>query len=247
MTDTVIFAGRYRLLNPLPDLTAANVTAPMMNAWRALSKSACSTPSRVQTKQQPASRPPAPLPASSTPTSRVSSTPGATADQVYVVSEWIDGTTLAERQRRPLPPGRELAVALAGDMARGLAAAHAVQVTHGGLSPERCRVDAQERAHLTDFGLRATAPWAAPEVATGGAPTPASDVYALGAILHTLVTGHPPDPHADAACRSRPLPNRYAVCLAAPWRPTPPTVHRLPPLSKSCNPSSTAPPMRHVH
>lgn len=198
MTDTTIFAGRYRLLNVLPDRDGGQryrahderlgrpVEIRLLDALPGTEQAnaalaAASAAARVLDLH----------------VARVFDA-GTTADQVYIVSEWIEGTTLAERLASRLPPGREQAIALASDMARGLAAAHATNVIHGGLNPARVRVDNQERAYLTDFGLSATEPWVAPEVADGGPPTTASDVYALGAILHTLVTGRPPDTRADA-------------------------------------------------
>ncbi len=51
--------------------------------------------------------------------------------------------------------------------------------------------------------------FSSPETATGAPATVRSDVYALGAIVHCLVTGRPPvDPADHAAGRAEPIPPR---------------------------------------
>jgi hypothetical protein len=84
----------------------------------------------------------------------------------------------------------------------GLAAAHAVGAIHGDVTPEHIVITpglGDERVKLTDFGvaaltgaMRAGDPvYCAPEAAFGRVDGRA-DLYAAGAVLFELLTGHPP-------------------------------------------------------
>ncbi|WAX81860.1 methylation-associated defense system protein kinase MAD6 [Streptomyces sp. KMM 9044] len=101
----------------------------------------------------------------------------------------------------------------------GLAHAHAKGVVHRGLTPDAVLVDRDGDAMLTGFDLaypgqprgplltvrqtaltRHDAVYLAPEVAgDADAFSPASDMYAAGALFHELYTGEPPDPEGDTA------------------------------------------------
>ena len=128
----------------------------------------------------------------------------------YLVMEYVAGETLAERLRRegPLPLAEALAVAR--EVARALEAAHALGVVHRDLTPRNIKlVDGQVK--VLDFGIAQAAglsgvtppgglfsapAYAAPERLSGdaGDDDPRADLYSVGAILYTLLTGRPPAP-----------------------------------------------------
>ncbi len=132
----------------------------------------------------------------------------------YLVMEYVEGGTLAGRLAQgPLEPA-EAAVCLEA-LARGAHAAHEQGVVHRDLKPANVLLfsgDSPNRAadtipKITDFGLAraldgeqqtrtgailGTPAYMAPEQAAGREPTPAADVYSLGAVLYEMLTGRPP-------------------------------------------------------
>ncbi|RMG16895.1 MAG: serine/threonine protein kinase [Planctomycetota bacterium] len=138
-------------------------------------------------------------------------------DPPYLLVEYAPGETLRELLRREgrLPPARAFAVF--SQLALALAHSHALGITHGDLKPENVLVDAQGRVKLTDFGLgrvraseaslalsgelrtqdaavAGTIPYMAPEQRDGQPADPACDVFALGILLHEMLTGKRPQP-----------------------------------------------------
>jgi osmotically-inducible protein OsmY/predicted Ser/Thr protein kinase len=124
--------------------------------------------------------------------------------RVFIVMEYLDGESLATVIRRDgaLEIGR--ALRLAGEIAQALATATKSGVTHRNLKPQNVMVvGPDERVKVTDFGiarLRETAAggrlgageYAAPEQLKSGEVTDRTDVYSLGAVLYTMLTGSPP-------------------------------------------------------
>ncbi|HEY0787039.1 MAG TPA: serine/threonine-protein kinase, partial [Thermoanaerobaculia bacterium] len=116
--------------------------------------------------------------------------------------ELVDGEDLASLLRRigRLPP--DTALALARDLASGLAAAHDRGVIHRDHKPANVMIDGRGRARIMDFGLAAVAAelrrtrdvsgtptYMAPEQLRGSEVTARSDVYGLGLILYEMFTG----------------------------------------------------------
>jgi serine/threonine protein kinase len=125
----------------------------------------------------------------------------------YIVLEYLPGGTLGAR----LAPGQPLADAdtkrIAGEIAAGLAHAHANCLVHRDLKPGNVLFDEEGAAKITDFGLArivdastlteagtllGTAAYMSPEQARGERATPASDVYSFGVILFQMLTGRLP-------------------------------------------------------
>jgi WD40 repeat protein len=127
----------------------------------------------------------------------------------YLALEYVAGGTLADRLRGgPLPP-RE-AAAFLEPLARAAQAAHDKGIVHRDLKPANVLLATDGTPKITDFGLAkrldasagptqsgavvGTPAYMAPEQAAGQAKEvgPATDVYALGAILYECLTGRPP-------------------------------------------------------
>lgn len=119
---------------------------------------------------------------------------------LWTVMEWIDGVPLGEFLAREgaLDPVRAARIGL--DVLDVLEAAHGEGFTHAELSPGQVFVGERGPAVVTGFGLagatlapRLTAPsYASPEQARDERVGPAADLWALGAILYTMVEGRPP-------------------------------------------------------
>lgn len=103
---------------------------------------------------------------------------------------------------RGLPVREVVGIGLA--MAGALAAAHAAGVLHGGITPHNVLYRASGEVALADFGLalRQRFPrdpilaveYTAPETLREDTRSAESDLYALGAVLYTTLTGRPPFP-----------------------------------------------------
>ncbi|MEU4567734.1 protein kinase [Micromonospora sp. NPDC023956] len=129
----------------------------------------------------------------------------------YLVMELVTGENLADRLARG-PLAWPDAVRLGGQVAAALAAAHRIGVVHQDVKPGNVMLT-DTGAKVLDFGIAAlTAPhhpsagrcggeplmgtpaYLAPERLVAGPADPASDVYALGALLYRALTGRAPLP-----------------------------------------------------
>ncbi|MDT0268559.1 serine/threonine-protein kinase [Streptomyces sp. DSM 44915] len=128
----------------------------------------------------------------------------------WFVMEYLPGGGL-DRQP-PLPPAR--AARIGAQLADALGALHTAGIVHCDLKPANIGLSRRGAAKLLDFGaayrfrgtetvtvngpFSFTPDYAAPELARGAIPQPASDVFGLAATLHALVTGRPPRGDAGA-------------------------------------------------
>ncbi len=125
----------------------------------------------------------------------------------YAVMEYLGGGSLARllAERAPLPPAR--VAAIGADVCEALAYAHRSGVVHRNLKPANILFSEAEQLKVTDFAvagaalggdlaatgaLIGTLSFLAPEVLEGGEPGPAADLYALGVVLFTALTGRSP-------------------------------------------------------
>ena len=142
---------------------------------------------------------------------------------IYLVHECVPGRTLRATMAAepgPMPAPRVLAVA--GDVARALAAAHAAGVVHRDLKPENVMHTPGGAIKVVDFGLArfeqgderltrtgglpGTPGYIAPEVVRGDPLDARADQYAFGVLLWELVTGrHPSDGAGDTLTAARVL------------------------------------------
>jgi eukaryotic-like serine/threonine-protein kinase len=150
--------------------------------------------------------------------------------RAYFVMQLIEGDTLAQRIRRgPLPLGD--VVALGAALADALGYVHRRGVVHRDVKPGNVLLDAEGRAHLSDFGIAAvrdaapvtaagmvigTASYLSPEQVRGEAVTPAVDIYALGLVLIECVTGRREYPGNALEAAVARLHRRPAVPTALP-------------------------------
>ncbi|GAA2672996.1 serine/threonine-protein kinase [Actinoplanes palleronii] len=121
----------------------------------------------------------------------------------YAVMEFIDGTPLSESGR--LDPAATMAVVV--QVADALEAAHRAGIVHRDVKPSNLLVRPDGAIVLVDFGVArsagvtaltgtgvvlGTVHYMAPEQAEGRPVSAATDVYALGAVAFTCLTGRPP-------------------------------------------------------
>jgi serine/threonine-protein kinase len=145
---------------------------------------------------------------------------GLAGDLAYRIGNWVDGEGLRDAVRRgarPIPT----VLGLARELLGALEHAHLRGIIVRSLSPLSVVVSAGGRATVTDlrhcsYCLPAIPPNAsppalefmAPEIRSGALGDPASDIYAVGALLYFAVTGQ--EPALDPARLRRPTELRPA-------------------------------------
>ncbi|MGW1543498.1 serine/threonine protein kinase [Streptomyces sp. NPDC002309] len=119
---------------------------------------------------------------------------------LWTVTEWLGGTALGELLAGQASFNYVRAARVGLELLDVLEAAHGEGITHGELSPGQILVREDGPAVVAGFGLagatlapRLTAlSYASPEQARDERIGPAADLWALGAILYTMVEGRPP-------------------------------------------------------
>jgi predicted Ser/Thr protein kinase len=125
---------------------------------------------------------------------------------LYIDMRLVQGETLLDLiAEGPLEPAR--AVAIIGQVAAALDAAHAQGLIHRDVKPQNIIVTPADFVYLVDFGIAeakgdprlttagtqiGTLNYMAPERFSGEVTTPAVDVYSLACVLYESLTGDPP-------------------------------------------------------
>jgi Tol biopolymer transport system component len=132
---------------------------------------------------------------------------------MFVVTELLAGETLRSlMSRERLAPSR--AIEIAGQVADGLAAAHAKGTVHRDIKPENIFITATGAAKILDFGIATanldttgegptqaltaagavvgTPSYMAPEQVRGNRVDHRADLFALGSVTYEMVTSRPP-------------------------------------------------------
>jgi serine/threonine-protein kinase len=125
----------------------------------------------------------------------------------YIVTEYVEGETVADLLRRRGRLSAEETVDLALQACAGLAHAHENGLVHRDVKPHNLLVRPDGTVKIADFGIAraldssrvteagtvlGTAAYLAPEQASGDEVTPAADVYSLGVVVYELLTGRTP-------------------------------------------------------
>lgn len=135
----------------------------------------------------------------------------------FLVMELVEGRSLSAviAESGALPAG--VAIDIIAQVARALAAAHKLGITHCDIKPANLLITSDSRVKITDFGIASAAPgsqarapgahapgpdddglvlgtaaYIAPERVEGRPPTPASDVYSLGIVGYQCIAGRLP-------------------------------------------------------
>ncbi len=124
----------------------------------------------------------------------------ANVPQPYLVAEYVDGGTLADRIARG-PAGPAEVRAVAADILSALQCVHRAGILHRDIKPANVLIGSDGRARLTDFGIAhpenatrltqtghliGTIRYLAPELIDGAPASRQSDLYAVGILLREL-------------------------------------------------------------
>ena len=138
---------------------------------------------------------------------------GAEGETAYVVQELVPGGSLRDRLARGAVPLRE-GLRITAGIAAGLAAAHEKGIVHRDLKPENVAIADEGRPQVLDFGLArierpfdeatltaqptsagmviGTVGYMSPEQVRGETADARSDLFAVGTMLHEMLSGARP-------------------------------------------------------
>lgn len=126
---------------------------------------------------------------------------------IYVVTEYIEGQTLAQWMIDNPKPELAVVRGLLEQIAKGLQAFHRLEMVHQDLKPDNILIDTTGTVKIIDFGatrvagleeadtaieqinLLGAALYAAPEYFLGEAGSARSDLYSLGVIAYQMLSG----------------------------------------------------------
>jgi serine/threonine protein kinase len=128
------------------------------------------------------------------------------SDAVYIVMELVEAPTLVALVARDGPLPADRAASVGRQVLSALRKAHDAGIVHRDVKPGNIMVLPGDHVKLADFGIahvtedtRLTSSgvlgspgYMAPELFLGGEPSPASDLWSLGATLYFTAEGHAP-------------------------------------------------------
>lgn len=134
---------------------------------------------------------------------------GTEDEDLYLVMQYVDGADLGDHLAEHDPYPWQWAVAIAAQLCAVLSAVHAVPIVHRDLKPRNVMVKQDGTVSILDLGIASvmdtdttrlthtgspigSPAYMAPEQAMGGAVGPYTDLYALGVLLHELLSGDVP-------------------------------------------------------
>ncbi|MFI1204783.1 serine/threonine protein kinase [Streptomyces sp. BHT-5-2] len=134
---------------------------------------------------------------------------GSDDEDLYLVMQYVDGADLSDHLAEHDPYPWPWAVSVAAQLCAVLAAVHAVPIVHRDLKPRNVMIRPDGSLVVLDLGIASaldtdttrlthtgspigSPAYMAPEQAMGGAVGPYTDLYALGVLLHELLSGQVP-------------------------------------------------------
>ncbi|WP_030617427.1 serine/threonine-protein kinase [Streptomyces sclerotialus] len=134
---------------------------------------------------------------------------GSDGDDLFLVMQYVEGADLADHLAEHDPYPWTWAVCVAAQLCAVLASVHAVPIVHRDLKPRNVMVKADGTVTVLDLGIASaldtdttrlthtgspigSPAYMAPEQAMGGTVGPYTDLYALGVLLHELLSGSVP-------------------------------------------------------
>ncbi|MFD5540308.1 protein kinase [Streptomyces sp. NPDC127079] len=134
---------------------------------------------------------------------------GSEGEELFLVMQYVDGADLSDHLAEHEPYPWQWAVAVAAQLCAVLSAVHAVPIVHRDLKPRNVMVKQDGTVTVLDLGVASvmdtdttrlthtgspigSPAYMAPEQAMGGAVGPYTDLYALGVLLHELLSGEVP-------------------------------------------------------
>ncbi|MEU3216869.1 serine/threonine-protein kinase [Streptomyces sp. NPDC006971] len=134
---------------------------------------------------------------------------GSDGEDLYLVMQYVEGADLADHLAEHDPYPWQWAVSVAAQLCAVLCAVHAVPIVHRDLKPRNVIVRPDGAVTVLDLGVASvldtdttrlthtgspigSPAYMAPEQAMGGAVGPYTDLYALGVLLHELLSGEVP-------------------------------------------------------
>lgn len=132
---------------------------------------------------------------------------GQDGDIYYIVLEYVDGASLKSLINKKSPFDDDTTLAVAIQIAEGIAAAHHSQIIHRDIKPQNILVTTTNIVKVADFGIARAAKSAtltagagsmgsvhyfSPEQARGGYLDHKTDIYSLGVCMYEMATGKLP-------------------------------------------------------